>query len=308
MCSRPKAARQTRLLSYVTVPHPMPIIVGVPRSGTTLLRMMLDAHSELAVPPETGFLPALADLEPDSDAATSAWSIITGFHTWPDFQLDADALRTALERGPCSPADAARTFYRLYAERFGKARWGDKTPTYGSELDRISSLLPEARYVHIIRDGRDVMLSVRELWFRPGETVEACAEDWARRLAQTLELGARARHYFEVRYEHLIAAPEETLRTICAFLDLRFEPAMLSYHRRAAARLDEHQARYAADGTLVISKAERVRNQRFVTEPPRLDRVERWRKELTPDELRRFDAVAGEWLARLGYDRYLQRV
>ena len=100
----------------------------------------------------------------------------------------------------------------------------------------------------------------------------------------------------------------ETLRRICVFLDLGFEPAMLAYHRRAAARLDEHSARYAADGTLIISKAERMRNQRFVTEPPRGDRVERWRKEMTPDELRRFEAVAGEWLARLGYERYVQGV
>ena len=71
---------------------------------------------------------------------------------------------------------------------------------------------------------------------------------------------------------------------------------MLEYHRRAAARLDEHQARYGSDGALIISKAERVRNQRFVTEPPRADRLGRWRTEMTSDELSRFEAVAGEWL------------
>ena len=168
----------------------MPVIVGVPRSGTTLLRMMVDANAEVAIPPETGFLPALADVDPSVDARETAWQIMTGFHTWSDFGLDPATLRAALRKGSGSAADCARAFYRAYARRFGKARWGDKTPTYGDEMDRIAALLPEARFVHIIRDGRDVVASVRGLWFRPGETVEACARDWAARLAHTRALGA----------------------------------------------------------------------------------------------------------------------
>jgi hypothetical protein len=283
---------------------PMPVIVGVPRSGTTLLRMMLDAHSTLAIPPETGFLPRLAALGSLPDAGLAACEMITGSETWPDFHLDAVAFATAIERvSPCTAADVARAFYRMYASRFGKSRWGDKTPIYGTEIDRIATLLPEARFLHVIRDGRDVMLSVRGLWFRPGETVEACAEDWARRLALTHAIGRRVSHYLEVRYETLVTDPEATLRTICRFLELMFEPALLSYHERAGSRLDEHEARYTADGRLVISKAERRRNQRFVMEPPRANRIGRWRQEATADELRRFEAIAGEWLDRLGYVR-----
>jgi hypothetical protein len=282
----------------------MPVIVGVPRSGTTLLRMMLDSHSEVAIPPETGFLPALADLPPEADCVEAACEIIAGSHTWPDFQLDREALRLALEaRSPCTPADAAREFYRLYARRFGKPRWGDKTPTYGATIDRIAALLPEARFIHIVRDGRDVMLSVRNLWFRPGDTIEACAEDWVTRLAQTRALGARVHGYLEIAYESLVQFPEETLTTVCRFVDLPYEPGMSSYYLRAAARLDEHQARSAADGTLIVSKAQRLANQRLVMEPPRADRIGRWRSELSAVELERFDAVAGEWLDRLGYAR-----
>ena len=72
----------------------MPVIVGVPRSGTTLLRMMIDAHP-VAIPPETGFLPLLADLDPRTDNARCRVGIITGFPTWPDFQLDAGFSRRA---------------------------------------------------------------------------------------------------------------------------------------------------------------------------------------------------------------------
>jgi len=283
----------------------MPVIVGVPRSGTTLLRMMMDAHPELAIPPETGFLPPLLDIQASAGSTRTAVDLITGFHTWSDFHIAAKDLLAEVERGlDATPADVARTFYRLYAARFGKRRWGDKTPTYGAALDRIESLLPEARFIHIIRDGRDVMLSVRSLWFRPGETVEACAEDWSARLGETRALASRAAHYLEVRYETLVTAPEPTLREICRFADLRFEPQMLGYHRDAAARLAEHEARYAADGSLLVSKAQRADSQRFVTEPPRADRIGRWKTELTREELQRFDAVAGEWLERLGYQAH----
>jgi hypothetical protein len=283
--------------------HPMPIIVGVPRSGTTLLRMMIDAHPAVAVPPETGFLPALADLNPATNIARAAWEIMTGFHTWPDFHIEPAALRARLDREGSTPAEAARAFYRLYAERFGKDRFGDKTPTYGNALDRIASLLPEARFVHIIRDGRDVTLSVRGLWFRPGDSVEACAADWMARIARARALGSQVPHYLEIRYERLVTLPEETLESICRFLELSFDPLMLTYHTRAPARLDEHEARHDADGRLVVAKAQRLDNQRYVTEPPRLDRIGRWKKEMRESEVRRFDAVAGEWLDRLGYDR-----
>jgi hypothetical protein len=290
------------------MPDPMPVIVGVPRSGTTLLRLMIDAHPEVAIPPETGFLPALAGLDPHGDPREAACQIMTGFPTWPDFGLDPSPLRAALREASRSAADCARAFYRVYARRFGKGRWGDKTPTYGTQMDHIAALLPEARFIHIIRDGRDVVASVRELWFRPGETVEACAQDWAARLAQTRALGLRLRAYLEVRYERLVRSPEDTLREVCAFLDLPFDRQMLAFHERAAARLEEHQARYDSAGRLIISRAERVHNQRFVMEAPRADRIGRWKTALTPDQCARLEAVAGEWLDALGYERASQRV
>jgi hypothetical protein len=281
---------------------PVPIVVGVPRSGTTLLRMMLDSHPQLAIPPETGFLPKLAALDPAADCAATALSIITSADTWPDFHLDPRALGDALaEVRPCPPALAARTFYRLYAARFGKPRWGDKTPNYGVDIDRIAGLLPEAHVVHLIRDGRDVAVSVRGMWFAPGDTIEALARDWADRIARTRDLGTRVAHYLEIRYESLVTTPERTLGTICDFLELTFDPLLLAYHRRASARLDEHEARVASDGHLIISKEQRRRNQRFTMEPPREDRIGRWRRELDRDEVTRFESVAGDWLDILGY-------
>jgi Sulfotransferase domain len=116
-------------------------------------------------------------------------------------------------------------------------------------------------------------------------------------------LGSQVRHYLEVRYERFVTSPKETLESVCRFLDLSFDPLMLTYHRRAPARLDEHQARHDANGRLVISNARRLDNQRYVTEPPRLDRIGRWKREMRESEVRRFDAITGEWLDLLGYNR-----
>jgi hypothetical protein len=278
----------------------MPIVVGVPRSGTTLLRMMLDAHPELAVPPETGFLVPLSDLPDTLEAAATAAQTIETTHTWRDFHVDRAAFEASVADAK-GPRDVARTFYRVYAARFDKGRWGDKTPTYGPAIDRISRFLPEARFIHVIRDGRDVAVSVRRLWFRPGDTLDAIAQDWARGIAATRRAAADVGHYLEVRFERLVAEPAATLADICRFVELAYAPAMLAYHVRAAARLNEHEALYAPDGRLVISKADRHANQRLTTEPPRPDRAGRWRSVLTTEEVDEFERAAGDCLASLGY-------
>src|SRR5262245_38828142 len=108
---------------------PMPIIVGAPRSGTTLLRLMLDAHSTLAIPPETGFLPI--GFGKTGDLRRSYFEKVTQYPVdapaWDDFGLTKDEFWFAL-RGiePFQIEDGIRCFYRLYARRLGKSRWGDK--------------------------------------------------------------------------------------------------------------------------------------------------------------------------------------
>jgi hypothetical protein len=282
-------------------PRPAPFVVGVARSGTTLLRFMLDAHSQLAIPPETGFIPTVGHLAPlDREGFLET---VIGFESWPDFHLDAALLRERV-RGLVhfSVGEGLRAFYRLYAERLGKPGWGDKTPSYGLLATAIEALLPEARFIHIIRDGRDVALSVRPLWFAPGPTVEDEARHWAEHVGQTrLECG-RCRHAIEVRYEDLVTAPEPALRRLCAFLDLPFEPGMLSWHEKARERLEEHEGRVGADGRVRLTRDERIAQQRRVATPPDRSRVLRWKREMSGEDQRRFQRVAGGMLEALGYE------
>jgi hypothetical protein len=154
---------------------------------------------------------------------------VTGFHTWGDFGLPAERLlASARALAPVSWTEGARLFYRLYAERHGKPRWGDKTPVDGQHLPEIEALLPEAAFIHLIRDGRDVALSLRRTWFAPGRDVATLARHWADQVAATRADGRGCRRYVEVRFEDLVTDPRRTLSRLCRFLELPFAGGIAS--------------------------------------------------------------------------------
>jgi hypothetical protein len=290
-----------------TASPPMPVIVGAPRSGTTLLRLMLDAHPQMAIPPETGFLTLGQALGEGPDPRRRFLELVMGHPpeapAWPDFGIDSDDFATALAAlEPFSTADACRTFYRLYAARFGKPRWGDKTPLYGLHLPEVTGLLPEAHVVHLIRDGRDVALSLRQTWFSPGREIEVLAEYWQEVTRTTRDHGQRYGRYLEVRFEDLVTTTEEVLRLLCVFLALPYDARMMDYYHDAPGRLAEHRARVRPDGSVVISHEGRIRQQALTMHPPQMSRVQAWREVMTADERRRFEHVAGNLLAALGYE------
>jgi hypothetical protein len=286
----------------------MPIVVGSPRSGTTLLRLMLDAHPLLAIPPETGFLSLAPKLKGWGDRLRERFFRAVVGHpppspAWPDFEIPAEAFRAALERiEPFTAAEGFRAFYRLYAARFGKPRWGDKTPLYCLELDTIRGVLPEARFVHLIRDGRDAALSLRRQWFSPGWEMEKQAAYWRRCVLGARRAGLGRDDYLEVRYEELILDTQGTLGRICAFIGLEYDDAMLRYDARAPARLEEHKGRTRADGTALVTREQRLRQQQRTTEPPDPARVFAWKHEMSAEDREAFARVAGDLLRELGYE------
>lgn len=281
---------------------PAPFVVGVPRSGTTLLRLMLDRNSELAIPGETHFLPALAARLPQLKSREDFLAFVVGAQTWPNLGVDEAALRRAVHAfEPFTVSDGLRCFYRLYAKSRGKARWGDKTPPYRSHLKTIEDLLPEAHFVHVIRDGRDAALSLRGLWWGPGDDIEAQAHFWVEQITHTRQESQQVAHYAEVRYEDLVSDPEPTLRGICDYLALRFEPGMLEYYETAAGRLAEYKQAFGGPGS-PSDVAPFIAIHERVKQPPDPGRIGRWRAEMTEDEVFRYQAIAGPLLRECGYE------
>jgi len=279
---------------------PAPFIVGVARSGTTLLRLMLDAHPALAIPGETHFLAPLIKRPPNTKDAFL--KTVTGAQTWENMALESADLRAALDRlNTFSLADAVRCFYRLYADRLGKARWGDKTGNYLNVMTPLQALLPEAHFIHIIRDGRDNALSFQGLWFGPGNDFADLAQFWVRRITAARQQAQSLPHYLEVRYEALVTEPERVLHEICDYIALPFDPAMLAHHDAAGSRLSEYTRPFGRQGTPTDIDQFREIYARAAT-PPDPARIGRWRSEMPLTEQRRFEAVAGPLLRELGYE------
>src|SRR5439155_11045550 len=194
---------------------------------------------ELAVPPETHFLTEL--IEAGRRASPEALAeVIVGDRHWGDFALDGDEFRRRVAGLDGAGADeVARAFYGLYADREGKPRWGDKTPQYLKAMGDIEKLLPEAHFVHLIRDGRDAALSRADRVLKDPPPQVRVARRWKRRVLRARRDGRQLHHYLEARYEDLVTDPEPTLRRVCEFVELDYDPAMLSYHERAEERLSE---------------------------------------------------------------------
>jgi hypothetical protein len=272
------------------VPADSPVVVlGVSRSGTTLLKHMLDRHPRLAIPTESYFLPQLWDRHrdrPDREAFLADLERLPKVREWGVTRTDVE------RRLPDRPsfADAVQAVYRSYAEARGKTRFGDKTPSYMQRLDVLEHAFPDARYLHLIRDGRDAALSFLAMSRRPRfnlarpRSVGAFAFQWRREVEGARRFGRSqaAGRYREVRYEDLVSEPEKILRESCEFLGLDFDPAMLEYHREAGS--------------------ETLRDHPRLAEAP-TPGVRSWRDDMEPGQTELFEALAGDVLTEFGYDR-----
>ncbi len=265
------------------------IVLGVSRSGTTLLRVMLDRSPGIAIPDESFFVPLLARRHGRTVDATRFLDDLSRTATCRAWGLSVDDIAPRVRSG-MSTADAISAIYETYAARAGKPRWGDKTPMYMRHLPLLERLFPNAQYVHLIRDGRNAATSFLRMptgtytrtWAHP-ESPAAFACLWRTEVAEARALGARVggSRYLEVRYEDLVATTSQVVESICDFASLPFEPTMVEYA-----------------GSVDVSDK---RHQQRLRQPPTAG-VRSWREEMSPVEVRAFEAVAGDLLADLGYE------
>jgi hypothetical protein len=285
---------------------PMPVIVGVGRSGTTMLRLMLDAHPELTIPPETHFVPELIDAIEAGASPEQAVSGMTAFRQWGDLHTEPEEVLERWRRlDSFAAGPALRAFYEIFPERQGKSRYGEKTPAYVKNMLKIESVLPEARFIHVIRDGRDVALSrwKRTLGDKDPAPASRVAETWARRIRRAQRHGRKLSHYMELRYEDLVTDTEPNLRRICEYLELEWDPAILRYYEHAAERMAEMARDLpATDGKPTRPGEERMKAHAMTQKPPDPSAMYRWKEKMKPEDVAAFDAAAGHLLADLGYE------
>lgn len=286
---------------------PMPVVVGCPRSGTTLLAVMLDSHPLIAMPPETAFLPSLAALTGREGVAlrrdffvlltTDRW----GVSNWNDLGIDKNAYWARLcALQTFSITGGLRVLYSMYADALGKRLFGEKTPADTNCMPQIEAYLPEARFIHIVRDPRDVVLSLRRT--TAGRSVERTARIWVDMVSLARTTATAVGHYHELRYEDLVMAPDVVLRKVCEFLDLDYAGRMLDYRASGDRHIGHLGDRFLPDGRAKVPRELRARLHQSLGQPLRKDRVYNWRQQMSADDRVTVESVAAPLMRELGYD------
>ena len=265
------------------------VLLGVSRSGTTLLRVILDRSPGIAIPDESFFVPLLARRHRRKVDPQRFLDDLARLPVLAEWGLSPEDVSPRLRPG-LRVGEAIAAIFEAYAEKEDKPRWGDKTPMYMRHLPLLERLFPDAQYVHLVRDGRDAAVSFLRMpegtftrtWAHP-ESAGEFAALWRIEVEGARQLGRRvaSERYHEARYEQLVAEPEETVREICAFARIPFEPAMLEYAGAVDVSRKPHQQR--------------------LLQPPTTG-VRDWRSELPEEDARAFEAVAGDLLADFGYE------
>ncbi|GIG82371.1 sulfotransferase family protein [Planotetraspora kaengkrachanensis] len=269
-------------------------VVGCPRSGTTMLQLMLHSHQRIAVPPETRFVGTAyfsrrmyGDMRLADHRRKLAKWIANGRNTkFRELGLDTADFVQAAMLGPGSLGSVIGMVFKSYAERFGKPRWGDKRPSYYRHVEILTRLFPDAQFVHIVRDGRDCVASLKEMpWYKP-DSIGAMANwaeaiDFGRRHARKLP----ADTFYQLRYEDLTADPEAELKKLCTFIGEDYDPAMCEPHHMAEVAVPSHKVWHSNTHQEVTTA-----------------RTGSWASRLEPWEIALAEDVLGERLAHHGYE------
>lgn len=276
--------------------NPFVFVVGCPRSGTTLLQRMLDNHPQLAVANDTHFITRAAKriLRKDSQPLLTPELVRTvlSYRRFYRMGLDEAEVTAAAENCPDYAGFVSR-LYSLRGQKNHKPLSGEKTPDFCRKIPMLHTLFPTARFVHIIRDGRNTALSTLSwasgskgpgkwsLWKE--DPVGTCAL-WWRWQAGTGQRDGEIlghAHYLQVKYEALVENPEKTLRAIALFLGIPYSDAMANYH----VGKTRHTPGLSAKSAWL----------------PPVKNLRDWRKDMPLEDIDVFEAIAGDFLRENGY-------
>jgi len=300
--------------------NPFLFLLGCQRSGTTLLQHILDSHPQTAVMQEAGWFGTWYELglgvSPEGFATQELIPQILRTSKNVDLGVSADEL---LEMVGTGKQVLYRDFVSKLFDRFGTARGkelaGTKNPDYLRHLPTLRYLWPQAKFIHIIRDGRDVSLCAGDRWkgkesfkgfpFLLYEAPDRVFDNWKEdpvmttalwwetnvRLGREFGESIGPALYYELQYEHLVSEPERECRGICDFLGLPFDRAMLRHE-------ENFKPRRGAGGSILHARVGL----------PITSGLREWRTEMPQAEINRFEAVAGPLLEELGYSRGSDRM
>lgn len=274
-----------------------PFVVGAQRSGTTLVRALFDSHPDLAIPGESHFVVPMLRRRYRYErngyvAVDSFLADLMDSRRFRQWALREDEVRDALAHPmPTNLPDALRRVFSLYAHKQGKSRYGDKTPKYVLSIGLLAAQFPESRFLHVVRDGRDVALAYLDKY--PRSTLAEAALHWKRNVIAGRRIGKvlGPGRYREVRYESLVQDPENAVKSLCPFIEIEYKGSMLRYFERA----EEIVSSFYDPG---------LHDHLFL---PPTKGLRDWRNQMQLGDLQLFEVLAGSVLSRLGYERAVSK-
>ena len=279
--------------------NPYVFIVGCARSGTKLLRKIIDAHPQIAIPPETQWIPKPFErrqgVTPDGLVTPELVSRLLSREKFTRMRIGQDELEGLVAgEEPVSYSSFVSAIFDLYGKGQGKRLVGDKTPSYLRHIPTLHALWPQAKFVHLIRDGRDVCLSILNwkrgervagrfaTWSEDPVSITALWWKWNVRLGREDGAPLGPDLYHEVHYEALVSEPAKTCETLCDFLSIPYDEGVFKFHERLPDPRFHH-------------KQKKWR--------PIVTGLRDWRTQMPVQDLERSEAAAGELLEELGYPR-----
>lgn len=271
-------------------------IVGANRSGTTLLRLILNAHSRIAIPEEIlyfrsqihGF--SIDDWDTAEISDTQFESIARDFIGRVEIpDLDKETAVLEILSRPRNLRSPYQGLMEYWTGTQGKVRWGEKTPGNLFYADVVNEMFPDACFIHMVRDPRPGVYSMERVWFFPEDIIfNALSRHKHMTVGRTtLESSVPAERIMTLRYEDLVADPENVVRNICAFIGEEYEPAMMAYHKGAGKHMrSDAAADFNASATRPITKGKN----------------KSWQDNLTRKEVAAIELISRDEMKEFGYE------
>lgn len=283
---------------------PFFFILGRPRSGTTLLRTLFDAHPHVIIPPEC---PLILHIYPDYKKGilpnekniAALMHTLQGIHKFNDWNVDITALRYALLQ--CKKTlkfdQLIALIYLSVPSLYPKESpqyLGDKNPIYALYPKKLKSLFPDAKFIFLVRDYRDNILSILRL-YPEFPVIATHAIRWREVFKKFHRMAVKHPHDFLLlRYEDLAEKPEDTLKKACTFLGITWSAHMLQFHAKGQEASLQHNAAF---------------NEKWhpgLYQPIHTDTLGRWKKVMQEKDVRLVDTIVGKWAEIAGYQRASQ--
>ena len=290
---------------------PMFFIIGSPRSGTTLLRTIFDAHPQVNIPFEFPFvlhfykkyghithwsehdiLSFYEDLT--QNIKWNFWSF-AGWRIAPE-DLQKNMLKYLGEHTYTELCKSIYYQFNSYFDKSGIQILGDKNPTYSTSIKQLKQLFPEAKFIHITRDYRDHVLSMQHVDFG-GKLTPMVAYRWRSfQKAIYKASGSGKANVYSIKYENLVSMPETIIGNACMFLGI-------PYHQEAIAFYQHKEGLIEAYTLETINKYHKSLLHQISA-----DKINAWKKKMPAKEVKIADMVVGKWAERFGYERHYKHV